>query len=340
MNGTSDRREFLTYAGLGTGALILGGVAVDPAASQIARRGQVPLARGGTFPQGVASGMPSQNAITLWTRLEGFNRDRRVRLEVSSDPGFRKVVARRLLRARAGRDHTVETRLRSPKALKPGRQYYYRFETRSGSSPVGRFRTLRPPDSREPFKIVFFSCQDYQAGFYNAHRAIAAEDADLVVSLGDYIYERTFYEGPRKDTLGANGDGEVQTLPEYRAKYQLYKSDADLRAMHAAHPFVAIWDDHEVEDNYAGSNPGDETQQMRVPFQARQSAAYRSFYEYMPFMPVTGNPLKGDDLYRRLPLGANAELFLLDERQYRDEQPCGDASVSYTHLTLPTTPYV
>jgi len=325
MTGTSDRREFLTYAGLGTGTLILGGVPVDPALSQTARRRQVPLARGGTFPQGVGSGMPTQNAITLWTRLEGFRRDRRVRLEVATDPGFRKVVARRELRARAGKDHTVETRLRMPKRLKPGRQYYYRFETQDGSSPVGRFRTLRPPDSREPFKVVFFSCQDYQAGFYNAHRAIAAEDADLVVGLGDYIYERTFYEGPRKDTLGANGDGEVQTLAEYRAKYRLYKADADLQAMHAAHPYVGIWDDHEVEDNYAGTNPGDETQQMRVPFQARQSAAYRAFYEYMPFMPVTGNPLKGDGLYRRLPLGANTELFLLDERQYRDEQPCDDA---------------
>ena len=117
----------------------------------------------------------------------------------------------------------------------------------------------------------------------------------------------------------------MQTLAEYRAKYRLYKSDEDLRAMHAAHPFVAVWDDHEVEDNYAGRNPGDETQQRRVPFAARQGAAYRSFYEFMPFMPVTGNPLKGHDLYRRLPLGANAELFLLDERQYRDEQPCGDA---------------
>ena len=325
MDGGSDRREFLTYAGLGTGALILGGVPVDRALSQTARRRQVPFARGGTFPQGVASGMPTQNAITLWTRLEGFRRDRRVRLEVSTDPGFRRVVARRMLRARAGRDHTVETRLRAPKALKPGRQYYYRFETRSGSSPVGRFRTLRPPDSREAMKIVFFSCQDYQAGYYNAHRAIAAEDADLVVCLGDYIYERAFYDGPRKDTLGANGDGEVQTLPEYRAKYRLYKADEDLRAMHAAHPFVAIWDDHEVEDNYAGSRPGEATQQQRVPFAARQGAAYRSFYEYMPFMPVTGNPLKGDDLYRRLPLGANAELFLLDERQYRDDQPCDDA---------------
>ena len=318
-----DRRELLGYAGVGAGALILGGVAVDPGLAKLARRRKVPLARGGTFPQGVASGMPEQQAITLWSRLEGFARDRLVRLEVATDADFGRVVARRTLRSRAARDHTVETRLRS-KALKPGREYFYRFETRSGSSPVGRFRTLRPPDSREPLRIVFFSCQDYQAGYYNAHRAIAAEDADLVVCLGDYIYERNFYEGPRKDTLGANGDGEVQTLPEYRQKYQLYKADPDLRAMHAAHPFVGIWDDHEVEDNYAGSNPGDEAQNRRGPFVQRQRAAYDAYYEYMPFMPVTGNPEKGHDIYRRLPLGANVELFLLDERQYRDDQPCDD----------------
>ncbi len=220
-------------------------------------------------------------------------------------------------------DHTVEARV-AGKFLKPGREYYYRFETRTKSSPVGRFRTMRPADSRQPVKIVFFSCQDWQAGYFGAHSAIAREDADLVVCLGDYIYERNFYEGPRKDTLGANRDGEVQTLAEYRSKYRMYKSDPDLRAMHAAHPFAAIWDDHEVEDNYAGGNPGEATQQKRVPFLARMGAGYRAFYEYMPFKPLTGSPEIGNDLYRRMRIGANVELFLLDERQYRDDQPCGD----------------
>ena len=296
---------------------------MDPGLAKLARRRKVPLAREGTFPQGVASGMPSQQAITLWSRLEGFARERLVNLEVATDADFRRVVVRRTLKAGPARDHTVETRLRS-RRLKPGREYFYRFETRTGSSPVGRFRTLRPPDSREPFRIVFFSCQDYQAGYYNAHRAIAAEDADLVVCLGDYIYERNFYEGPRKDTLGANGDGEVQTLPEYRSKYRLYKTDPDLQAMHAAHPFVGIWDDHEVEDNYAGPFQGDAAENRRVEFEPRRRAGYRAYYEYMPFMPVTGNPEKGSDIYRRLPLGANVELFLLDQRRYREDQPCGD----------------
>ncbi|MEJ7790284.1 MAG: alkaline phosphatase D family protein, partial [Thermoleophilaceae bacterium] len=320
-----DRRELLGYAGIGTGALILGGVVVDPsAAARARRRPRFPLAQGGTFPQGVGSGAPNENAITLWTRLEGPKRDRRVVVEVATDPDFRRVVDRRNVLVSPARDNTVEIRLRSRK-LKPGNQYFYRFETKAGSSPVGKFRTLRPADSREPVRVAFFSCQDYQAGFYNAHRAIAAEDADLVISLGDYIYERTFYEGPRKDTLGANGDGEVQTLPEYRQKYQLYKSDPDLRAMHAASPFIGTWDDHEVEDNYAAGRPGDAAENPRVPFETRRQAAYQAFYEYMPFMPATVDPAgKGFDLYRKLPLGANADLFMLDERKFRDDQPCND----------------
>jgi len=320
-----DRRELLTYAGLGTGALILGGVPVDPAlAKRAKRRNRIGFARGGSFPQGVASGRPTPRGISLWTRLEGAKRDRKIRLEVARDADFRRVVKRRTLIVRGKLDHTVEARV-AGKFLKPGEEYFYRFETKRRESQVGRFRTALPGGSREPVKIVFFSCQDWQAGFFGAHRAIARENADLVVCLGDYIYERNFYEGPRKDTLGANKDGEVQTLPEYRSKYRMYKADPDLRAMHASAPFAAIWDDHEVEDNYAGSNPGEETQQKRVPFPTRQQNGYRAFYEYMPITPITAEPEIGHDLYRRMRLGSNVELFLLDERQYRDDQPCGDA---------------
>ena len=218
----------------------------------------------------------------------------------------------------------MEARL-AGKYLKPGEEYFYRFETRSTESQVGRFRTALPGNSREPVKIVFFSCQDWQAGYFGAHSAIAREDADLVVCLGDYIYERNFYDGPRKDTLGANRDGEVQTLPEYRSKYKMYKADPDLRAMHASAPFAAIWDDHEVEDNYAGGLPGrGDPGQSACRSSTRQGNGYRAFYEFMPFKPLTGEPEIGSDLYRRMRLGSNVELFLLDERQYRDDQPCDD----------------
>ena len=321
MTASLDRRSFLHRAGVGAGALILGGRAVWPDAA-LTRRRRIPRARTGVFREGIAAGEPTTRGATLWTRLGGYRSDRRIALEVARDPGFERVVVRKDLRALARRDHTVKLRLRD-RRLKPGEQYFYRFETRERSSPVGRFRTLRPPDSREPVRIAFFSCQDWQAGYYGAHHTIAdLDDLDLVVCLGDYIYERNFYEGPREDRLGKNRDGEVQTREEYRAKYRLYRSDPDLRAMHAAHPFVAIWDDHEVEDNYAADEPGEATQEQRVPFAERRTNAYRAFNEYMPFFdPERGGELR---IYRSFRIGRTAELFTLDQRQYRDDQPCGD----------------
>jgi alkaline phosphatase D len=318
-----DRRQLLGYAGLGAGGLILGGVPVDPVAAKRSRRHKVPLAKGGKFSQGIAASMPSQHGIQLWTRLDGFERDKKLRVEVARDPDFRRVVARKIVTARAERDHTVETQIVS-RHMKPGQEYYYRFETATGSSRVGRFRTRRPPDSRQPIKIAFFSCQDYQAGYFPAHSAIAKEDVDLAVCLGDYIYERNFYDGPRKDTIGANHDGEAETLAEYRAKYRMYKADPNLQRMHESSAFMGIWDDHEVEDNYTGRLPGAETMDVRVPFSERRAAAYRAYFEFMPFRwLITPSGQRYNGVYRRLRLGV-ADLFLLDERQYRDDQPCGD----------------
>ena len=321
MSTPLDRRTFLHHAGWGAGALVLGGKAVWPDAG-LTRRRRIPLARTGTFAEGVASGEPTTQGATLWTRLGGYSTDRRLTVEVAREADFGNVVVRKEVKARARLDHTIKLRLRD-RRLKPGEQYFYRFETRERSSPVGRFRTLRPADSQEPVRVAFFSCQDWQAGYYGAHATIAEiDDLDLVVCLGDYIYERTFYEGPRRDNLGANKDGEVQTHDEYRAKYRLYRSDPDLSAMHARHSFASLWDDHEVEDNYAGREPGEQTQDKRVEFGERYTNAYRAFNEYMPFFdPEAGGELR---TYRSFPLGRTAELFLLDQRQYRDDQPCGD----------------
>lgn len=306
---------------MGAGALILGGVPVGAGAQR--RRG-LKLARGGSFAQGVGSGEPAPDGITLWTRVGELTGDRKLALEISDD-GFGRVLYRRDLAARAEKDHTIAVRVEGKPFLRPGERYWYRFSTRDTSSAVGRFRTARPADSREPVRIAFFSCQDYQAGYYGAHQTIAEiDDLDLVVCLGDYIYERTYYEGPadRRDTLGANGDGEVQTLAEYRQKYQFYKADADLQAMHAAHPFTAIWDDHEVEDNFAGEQPGEATLDPRVPYLERRTNGFRAFFEYMPLRRLRGLDYR---LYRELSVGGTVELFLTDQRQYRDDQPCGDA---------------
>ncbi len=318
-----DRRTFLAKTGIGTGALILGGVPLGAGARN--RRSTIPFAKGGRFREGVMSGEPAARSATLWTRLSGLEADRRLTLEIARDADFASVVLRRDLVARLSEGGAVKVRVPERAKLKPGERYWYRFATRSRSSPAGRFQTLRPPDSREPVRVAFFSCQDWQSGYYGAHRTIADDDSlDLVLCLGDYIYEKNYYEGPRQDRLGANGDGEVETRDEYRQKYALYRSDADLRAMHAAHAFVPVFDDHEVEDNWAGDTGGDQTQNRRVPYTQRRFNGLRTFFESMP---VRRSERGGFKRYGSVRLGANAELFLLDQRQYRDDQPCNDTFV-------------
>jgi len=325
-----SRRRLLTAGLAGAGALVMGADALGARARRCSvdrcpgspLRTADPLLREGTFAHGVASGHPTQTAASLWTRVEGIERPGRIELEVARDAGFSDVVHRERVRAAQVRDYVARTRVGG---LEPGERYFYRFATAGADSPVGRFVTARPPDSREPVRIGFFSCQDYQAGFYPAHGGLAAEDdLDLIVSLGDYVYERTFYEGPaeRRDTTGANGDAEVQTLPEYRAKYQLYRSDPQLQAMHASGAFMAIFDDHEVEDNWAGEEPGEATLERRVGFLDRRRNAFLAYREWMPFGRVVCP--EPNRFYRSLRMGANAELILLDTRQYRDDQPCAD----------------
>jgi alkaline phosphatase D len=314
-----DRRTFLAATLAAGGAVSLGS---DPAAAAARRcrthkRARIAQATGVRFDQGVAAGQPSCRGITLWTHVEGLDRSANVTLEVATDPDFRRVVARRSAVASAPRNGAVHTRL-SGCPLVAGERYWYRFSTRDADSPVGRFRTARPPDSREPVRIGFFSCQDYEEGFYTAHAGLAAEDdLDLVVSLGDYIYENANAEdeGVRDDRTGDESQ-EVLTLDHYRAKYGLYHSDTDLQALRAAHPIMAIWDDHEVDNDHAGLNADVEEV---VPFPERRANAYRAFFEAMPRIRARRDR---DRIYGAIPLGRTAELILLDERQYRSDQPC------------------
>jgi len=323
-----DRREFLRgAAGVAAGAAI-SRVPFEGLATAAGKTIAKPV-QGGEFLQGVASGQPTHRAMTLWSKLSEVEKAGTVVLEVAKDPGFGNVVERRKVRTQRRSDHSIKARVRG---LDPHERYYYRFETPGEESPVGEFRTLPPPGSKAPVKIGFFSCQDYVAGFYTAHAGLVAEDdLDLIVCLGDYIYERVYYDPQREDTTGQNGDGEVQTLPEYRDKYALYHSDPDLQALRARYPLAAIWDDHEVEDNYSSDAPGHATIDPRVPFPKRKRNGYRAYFEHMPFAPAGGRGKKSRfRIYRSIKLGQTAEILLLDQRQYRDEQPCGD--------TIPPTP--
>jgi alkaline phosphatase D len=322
------RRSFLIGA-LATGAAVT--APVNYAA--IARKRRIPRAKHGKFDLGVASGFPRPRGIELWTRVGELKRTSKLKLIVAKDRKFGKVVEEKPVTARRERDFTARTFV---KGLKPDQQYFYRFVTDDSKSPVGRFKTAPPLNSAQPVRIAFYSCQHYERGFFNAQRAIANErNLDLVLCLGDYIYEYSDGGVLRRDTSGNNHDGDTQLLSEYWQKYRLYKSDPDLKAMHGAHPFLAVWDDHEVEDNYADGQPSSQQQDpsktqlkeypRRVPFAQRQTNGYRAFFNHMPRSRFKGDRRRIFEEYR---LGRLVDLVLTDERQYRDRQPCNDAELT------------
>jgi alkaline phosphatase D len=237
--------------------------------------------------------------------------------QVCDDEAMSKVVKRGKTVAAPEWAHSVHVEV---SGLRPDRWYWYQFKAGNETSPKGRTRTLPLANSSpEKLRFAFASCQHYETGLYTAYEHMARENLDLVVHLGDYIYE-----GPARDGLvRRHNSGEIFTLDDYRNRYALYKTDAALQAMHAAAPWLVTWDDHEVDNNYAGlipeRHPGND-----IPFPQRRADAYKAYYEHMPLRRASLP--KGPDmqLYRRLPFGRLAEFFVLDTRQYRTDQPCGD----------------
>jgi alkaline phosphatase D len=320
------RRAFL-IGGLATGAVLSGPVNY----AALARSKRIPLAKHVKFPQGIASGFPYPRGTILWTRAEGLKKSAKLKLEVAKDRHFKNTVLEKTVTARSDRDFTARTRVNG---LRPDHEYFYRFFTEHSHSEVGRFRTGPPLDSKRPLKIAYYSCQEYQPGFYNAQAAMANEkDVDLVLCLGDYIYESGYTKGVRTDSTGINHDGHVETLPEYWQKYRLYKSDPDLKRMHAAHNFLCIWDDHEVEDNYADGGPSpnakagmtNDDYPRRVPFPEREQNGYQARFNYMPVLRFEGDRNR---IYDSLQMGALVNLLITDQRQYRDAQPCNDKIIN------------
>ena len=186
---------------------------------------------------------------------------------------------------------------------------------------MGRTRTAPDPSADlRRLRFAFASCQHYEHGYYTAYRHMADEDLDLVVHLGDYIYEHAAagYPAPGGNVRHHEG-GETVTLDDYRRRLAQYRRDLDLQAAHAAFPFVVTWDDHEVDNNYAGLVPED----GRPGFARRRAAAYQAYWEHMPIRS-SPTPQQGLRLYRRLDFGRLARFHVLDTRQYRSDQPCGD----------------
>jgi alkaline phosphatase D len=265
------------------------------------------------FALGVASGDPDATSVVLWTRLAGATGDHEVVWEVAEDESFSSLVAAG--KATASDDDAHSLRVIAD-GLVPDTRYWYRFTAGSFTSPPARTRTTPRDGAGDRLRFAFLSCQDWQDGFYTAHAHLAREDVDLFVFLGDYIYE----SGISTSSVRQHDSKEAISLDDYRGRYALYKSDPNLQAVHARGPWLTIWDDHEVDNDYAGEVP-EQKAPKGVDFVARRAAAYRAWWEHTPtrLPKPTGDVL---EIYRTLEWGSLATFFALDGRQHRDDQPC------------------
>jgi alkaline phosphatase D len=275
------------------------------------------------FTLGVASGYPLPQGVVLWTRLApapyapggGLGPETiAVGWEIARDDQFRNLAASGTAYAAADWAHSVHVEAHG---LEPGRDYWYRFTAGDARSPVGHTRTA-PGFTSKPgrLKFAFATCQHYEQGYFGAHRHMAADDPDLLLFLGDYIYESSWGQAHVRKHNGP----EPMTLEDYRIRYGLYKSDGDLQAGHAACPWLVTWDDHEVENDYAN----DRSENLDPPewFLARRAAAYKAFYEHMPMRREMVPHGPHARIYTRAAFGNLANFFVLDDRQYRSPQVC------------------
>ncbi|HEX5569358.1 MAG TPA: alkaline phosphatase D family protein [Streptomyces sp.] len=309
-------RRTVVAAGAATVALL------PLAAAQRARAdgGDTPV-----FAHGVASGDPLPDGVLLWTRVtpapdatpgSGRGAPVEVSWEVAEDREFTTVVAGGRTTATAEADHTVKADVRG---LRPATAYYYRFTCGNAHSPTGRTRTA-PADGAAADRVRFavVSCSHYESGFFSAYRHLAARaDLDAVLHLGDYIYEYGRGEYPLKDGVvrEMRPVHEVVTLADYRMRHAHYKTDPDLRSLHAAHPVIAIWDDHEFANDAWSGGAENHTPGTEGDWAARVRAAKQAYFEWMPVRPSTEGTT-----YRRLRFGSLADLHLLDLRSFRDQQ--------------------
>jgi alkaline phosphatase D len=270
--------------------------------------------------------------VVLWTRLapDPLNGggmpddDIAVTWEISGSADFDALLASGEETAALANGHTVHAVV----PLDQGRDYYYRFQVGEYTSPLGTTRVA--PDASANLAEVKFAvanCQNYANGQYAAHRDLAESAPDFVVWLGDYIYEDPGVAGDADLSARVHVGPEPTTLDDYRNRYARYKTDLHLQAAHAVCPWFVIWDDHEVENNYAGLTPQDAADQPT--FAARRAAAYEAWWEHQP---VRLDPPNAADpeyrIYRDVKWGDLIGLALLDGRQYRSDQTCGDITLS------------
>ncbi|GAB4178451.1 MAG: alkaline phosphatase D family protein [Thalassobaculales bacterium] len=324
MSATLPFRGGAGPAAIGRRALLRGA----GAAALLGAAGCQPFATGrhfaaDPFTLGVASGYPGPQGVVLWTRLAprplepggGMPAEAvPVAWEVADDEGFHRPVAAGTAVAAPELAHAVHVEV---SGLAPGRWYFYRFHAGGATSPTGRTRTGLPAGApADRLRLAYASCQHYEQGYFAAYRHMVAGGPDLILHLGDYIYESSW----GRDHVRKHDAPEPLTLDDYRIRHALYRSDRDLQAAHAACPWLVTWDDHEVDNDYAGA----QSEHLDPPaaFLARRAAAYRAYYEHMP-LPRAMLPVGPDArLYSRTGFGRLLDISMLDDRQYRDPQGC------------------
>src|SRR5262245_18760724 len=319
-----DRRQLLKAAASAglvfPGLTLLGG---SPARAQF---------KINPFTLGVASGDPAPDGFVIWTRLApeplagrgGMTvRPVEVTWEIGADPEIKQVVRSGLATARVEIAHSVHVEV---EGLEPAREYFYRFRAGDAESPIGRVRTLPAPGADvAQLRFAAAGCQHWDSGYYTAWRRIAEESLDFVFHYGDYIYEfarsQTAFGCQPAARVMPEGFFACINLLDYRRRYALYKTDADLHAAHASCAFLSSFDDHEVSNNWAADS---DRSAPPEDFLFRRAAAFQAWYEHMP---VRRRALpRGPDVlaYRHLPFGVLADIAVLDTRQYRSKQACGD----------------
>jgi alkaline phosphatase D len=281
------------------------------------------------FQLGVASGDPSADGFVLWTRLApdpvnggGMPQEAvEVAWQVAEDEQMTRIVRDGVTVANPDWAHSVHVEVAG---LAPDRWYFFRFKAGDEVSAVGRARTFPAPDAvPSRMRFAFASCQHYEQGLYTAYEHMAKADLDLVAHLGDYIYEGS--ATTRENALRRHNSREIETLDEYRNRHALYKTDRLLQAAHAMCPWIVTWDDHEFDNNCAGSI-SEQSGVRPEEFLQRRARAYQAYYEHMPLRRACLPQGPDMRLYRKVTFGQLAQFFVLDTRQYRTDQPCGDGN--------------
>jgi len=331
--GGVSRRLFLAY-GTALSAIPLLGTRVE---GRVVRR---PRLAADPFTCGVASGEPSSTGVVLWTRLApeplavggGMAPEKvEVKWELAEDEGMKSVVKGGVAVATPQLGHAVHV---AAEGLKPDRWYYYRFHAGDATSPVGRTRTTPEPTATpEKLRFAFASCQHFEQGLFTAYEHMAKDELDLVIHLGDYIYEYPHNPNTKGKLVRKHAGpaaGKIKTLEDYRNRHAQYRGDKLLQGMHARCPWLVTWDDHEFDNNYANliqeEQPKGKAKADPADFLEQRANAYQAYYENMPLRPASlprGPRMK---LYRTSNFGRLASFQVLDTRQYRTDQPNNDRS--------------